>query len=88
MLVSDYTPYFCDFLKAHLCVGINNVTRALERMPSQSAAISEGELQPIRSKTVDSAVMGLEKLGGSLDPRIIQLTDLQVAPRFSAFGTW
>jgi hypothetical protein len=61
------------WLQANLCVGINNVSRALERMPAKPAG-SEGEPQSKRSKSVDNIVTGLETLG----PKRANGTPLQV----------
>lgn len=63
-------------LKANLCVGINNVSRALERMPAKPAG-SEGEPQSKRSKSVDNIVTGLETLGQQLRPKRANGTPLQ-----------
>ncbi|KAG0597957.1 hypothetical protein M758_12G033100 [Ceratodon purpureus] len=64
-------------LKANLCVGINNVSRALERMPAKSAITSLGEPQSKRSKTVDNIVTELEALGQQIQPKRAKATPLQ-----------
>lgn len=64
-------------LKANLCVGINNVTRTLERMPAKPAGASEGESQPKRSKTVDNTVTKLGTSAQQLHPKSSNVTRLQ-----------
>ncbi|XP_024357829.1 uncharacterized protein [Physcomitrium patens] len=63
--------------KANLCVGINNVTRTLERMPAKPAGASEGESQPKRSKTVDNTVTKLGTSAQQLHPKSSNVTRLQ-----------
>ena len=67
-----------EALQANLCVGINNVSRALERMPAKSAITSLGEPQSKRSKTVSNIVTELEALGQQIQPKRAKATPLQV----------
>ena len=64
--------------QANLCVGINNVSRALERMPAKPADTSLGKPPSKRSKSVDNIVTGLESLGQKLHPERAKITPLQV----------
>jgi len=63
-------------LKAHLLVGINNVTRALERM-HVNPVISDREPQPKRLKLVDNAVAELEMMVQKGQVEKLNVTPLQ-----------
>jgi hypothetical protein len=64
----------------NLCVGINNLSRALERMPAKPAGTSLGDPQLKRSKSVDNIVTRLETLSQQLHPKRANSKPLQVEP--------
>lgn len=71
-------PCVAKALKSHLCIGINSVTRALERMPAKPmGGALLGEPEPKRLKIVDNIVTELETLGQQQHSKRDNRTPLQ-----------